>query len=74
MLKTFKPPMNMPKTESVLARVGRPAPIFRPPGAAELDYGSKKTSDHRYRQQAGWQAATPQPQTSKCMFDQPSVQ
>ncbi|XP_067936684.1 protein maelstrom-like [Watersipora subatra] len=49
---TFKTPANLPKTESVLARVAQPAPIFRPAGAANLDYAKNKnkSSDMRFQQ------------------------
>ena len=61
-------PANMPKTQSMLAaRMGAPAPIFRPPGAADINYAKNKNTDIRYQQQSTWRSSTPN--TAMCEFN-----
>ena len=67
LLQGFKMPANMPKTQSMLAaRMGAPAPIFRPPGAADIDYAKNKNTDIRYQQQSTWRSSTPN--TAMCEY------
>jgi len=42
------------------ARIAQPAPIFRPPGAPNINYGVNKTPITRYQQQTAWRAAVPE--------------